>query len=200
MKSACNPKTAMNHVVLQHMARSRVSFPQWLTFCAFSKVIPGKGLRQWVFQTPLDRSSHLLDRLKGNFDTNTLKRGSATCVEKYFLTCHRFATPWIIALHGWSSQSILVRHYSIHSQARRLDFAAGGPKTTRGAAFFKNNINVCSNRGAKHEMGAQISNGWPDTTGPCTGDSLVHSRSSVTHHHCCAFQLVYLQVWQSACN
>jgi len=58
-------------------------------------------------------------------------------------------------------------------QARRQDFAAGeGPKARRGqkpegeATFLKYSIDVCSNRWAKCEMGAPISNGgtghhWP---------------------------------------
>jgi len=51
-------------------------------------------------------------------------------------------------------------------QTRRLDFAAGGTKTTRGKHFLNTILDVCSNLGAKHEMRAQILNGgarhhWP---------------------------------------
>jgi len=38
-------------------------------------------------------------------------------------------------------------------QARRQDFPAGGPKITSGPHFLKTMLDVCSNRGAKHEMG-----------------------------------------------
>jgi len=63
-------------------------------------------------------------------------------------------------------------------QARRQELAAGGPKTrrrgqkTEGGPHFKNTVlDVCSNRGAKREMGgAPISNGGPGTTGPPAGD------------------------------
>jgi len=41
-----------------------------------------------------------------------------------------------------------------NGQAHRQDLAAGGPKTRRGGAHLKNTVlDVCSNRGAKREMG-----------------------------------------------
>ena len=55
-------------------------------------------------------------------------------------------------------------------QARRQDFAAGGAKNHKGVHFLNIILDVCSNRGAKHEMGAQILNGGPGTTGLPAGD------------------------------
>jgi len=50
-------------------------------------------------------------------------------------------------------------------QARRQDIAAGGP-------HFKNTVlDVCSNQGAKREMGGhRFQMGGPGTTGPPVGD------------------------------
>jgi len=45
-------------------------------------------------------------------------------------------------------------------QTRRQDFAAGGNKNyKRGKYFLKTILDVCSNRGTKYEMGAQVLNG-----------------------------------------
>jgi len=38
-------------------------------------------------------------------------------------------------------------------QARCQDFAVGGPKPQEGAHFLHTVLDVCSNRGAKQEMG-----------------------------------------------
>jgi len=59
------------------------------------------------------------------------------------------------------------------TQARRQDFAAGGAKNHKGGAHFKNTIlDVCSSRGAKHEMGGHKiqMRGGAGTTGPPAGD------------------------------
>jgi len=57
------------------------------------------------------------------------------------------------------------------AQARRQDLAAGGqiqkegPKTSRGGAHFKNTVlDVCSNQGAKREMGGTYFKWGPATT------------------------------------
>ena len=56
--------------------------------------------------------------------------------------------------------------YKPVQQARRQDLAAGGGvKTRREGLHFKNTVlDVCSNRGAKREMGG------PGTTAPPAGD------------------------------
>jgi len=47
----------------------------------------------------------------------------------------------------------------------------GGAKNDKeGPNFFNTRLDVCSNRGAKHQMGEQVLNGGPGTTGPPAGD------------------------------
>jgi len=52
-------------------------------------------------------------------------------------------------------------------QARRQELAAGGAKNQKGGPHFQNTVlGVCSNQGAKREMGG------PGTTAPPAGDGL----------------------------
>jgi len=69
--------------------------------------------------------------------------------------------------------------YWQHNQARRQDLAAGGPKNRRrgqkpeGWPRFQNTVLiVCSNQGAKREIGDTdfISKGGPSTTAPPPAD------------------------------
>ena len=57
------------------------------------------------------------------------------------------------------------------TQARRQDFAAGGPKTTRGATFLKYNIGCMQQPwGQTWNGGHRFQMGWSGTTGSPGGD------------------------------
>jgi len=56
-------------------------------------------------------------------------------------------------------------------QARRQVFAAGWASNHKGGPKFLNTImDVCSNRGAKHEMGVRVLNGGAGHHWPPAGD------------------------------
>jgi len=59
-------------------------------------------------------------------------------------------------------------------------FRSRGPKTTRGATLFNTILDVCNNRKAKHEMGAQILNG---ETGPHRSSRLRRPWLCVSFHN-----------------
>jgi len=58
-------------------------------------------------------------------------------------------------------------------------FAAGGKKHKE-ATFLNTVLDVCSNRGSKHEMGAHILKGGPGTTPPTLATALCQVQSYST--------------------
>jgi len=85
-------------------------------------------------------------------------------------------------LFKWGTlQFLIVVWNSLQHQARRQDLAAGGTKNQKGGPHLKNTVlDVCSNPGAKREMGGhRFQMGGPGTTDPPLATALCNTHSNL---------------------
>jgi len=83
----------------------------------------------------------------------------------------------------------------LYNQARRQDFPARGPKTTRRVHFLNTILDVCSNRGPNMKWGEHIWNEVPGTPGPLLATTLCRMSIQSCYFcvlvvECCDFECV----------